>query len=151
MFVFACAQPNDYQQNHKTARGSDKYFNGYPFHSRASFIYKVLDTTFTVVEMQSAIKDLGKGKAPGMDDMINEYFTEFNDVLVPYLCKLFNAIPGTDYVNNYCGITLHRHVSKLFATVLNRRLIDVTMKMMLSQTHNLALSLVLEQPMRYSL
>ena len=51
-----------------------------------------LDFPITVKEIVSAIKQLKRNKAHGIDNLLNEYFIECSDILSPYLCKLFNAV-----------------------------------------------------------
>ena len=89
------------------------------------------------------MKRLKSGKAHGSDCLLNEFFLESVDILAPHLCDLFNAIFNSGYfpeqwtegiiiplykkgdkkcVNNYRGITLSSCLSKIFTSVLNRRL-----------------------------
>ena len=105
-------------------------------------IFPELDKPFSVQEILDGIKTLKKCKAPGNDTILNEYFIESSDILCAHLCDLFNHIldsgcyPKTwtegiiipihkkgsiSDVNNYRGITLLSCLSKLFTTVLNKR------------------------------
>jgi len=82
-------------------------------------------------------------KAFGSDCLLNEYFIECSNILASYLCDIFNGIfnsgfcpeswmegiivplhkkDDVDDVNNYGGITLVNCMSKLFTTVLDRRI-----------------------------
>ena len=101
------------------------------------------DQPITVSEIHSAVKSLKRNKAPGNDQLLNEYFVECIDILASHLCDLFNGILNSGYypeswmegliiplhkkghkddVNNYRGITLVSCLSKLFTTVLNKRI-----------------------------
>ena len=106
-------------------------------------VYSELDRNITEEEIVLAVKSLKRGKAYGADNLLNEYFIETIDVLSGQLCKLFNKIIDTGFypvswslgiivplhkkgdvndVNNYRGITLVSCLSKLFTSVINRRL-----------------------------
>lgn len=90
------------------------------------------------------IKALPKGKAAGIDMVLNEYFIEYKNMFLPVLLKLFNTMLQIGYfpeswaqgviiplhkkgninnVNNYRGITLISHLAKLFTSLLNKRLL----------------------------
>ena len=85
--------------------------------------------------------------SPGIDGLLYEFFVECKDIMIPILCNLFNVslhsgifpenwcngtiIPvfkkgDKNDVNNYRGITLMSHLSKLFTTILNNRLRNVS-------------------------
>ena len=86
-------------------------------------------------------------RSPFIDGLLYEFFVECKDIVIPILCKLFNVI--LDYgifpenwcngtiihvfkkgdkndVNNYRGITLMSHLSKLFTPILNNRSLNVS-------------------------
>jgi hypothetical protein len=102
-----------------------------------------LDQPIIVDEILNAVKCLKSEKAYGSDCLLNEYFIESIDILSAHLCDLFNGILNSgiypdkwmegiiiplhkkgnvDDVNNYRGITLVSCFSKIFTTVLNKRL-----------------------------
>ena len=89
------------------------------------------------------MKKLKRNKANGSDCLLNDYFIKCIDIIVVHLCDLFNCILTPGYfpeswthgviiplhkkgsisdVNNYRGITLVSCFSKLFTTILNKRL-----------------------------
>ena len=79
-----------------------------------------------------------------MDCLLNKYFIETIDILLPFICDTFNAVLDSGVfpdswreriviplhkkgdkndVNNYRGITLLSCFSKLFTTVLDNRVV----------------------------
>ncbi len=105
--------------------------------------FEELNIPITADEVLCAVKSLKKGKAAGPDFLLNEYFTESIDILCAHLCDLFNAIlesgffpdkwiegvivpvhkkGDTKNAQNYRGITLVSCFSKLFTTILNKRI-----------------------------
>ena len=54
--------------------------------------FEELDEEITENEIRHAIKHLKRGKSHGLDNIINEYFIEFSDSLIPLLNTLFNKI-----------------------------------------------------------
>ena len=106
-------------------------------------VYPELDNPFTVDEVVSSVKLLKRNKAYGGDNLLNEYFIETVDILAPHICNMFNKIIDSGFfpdiwsngiivpihkkgsvsdVNNYRGITLVSCLSKLFTSVLNKRI-----------------------------
>ena len=104
---------------------------------------KLAFSRITQSEILAAAKRLQAGKTYGNDDMLNEYFIETIDIIAPHLCDIFNSIldSGTfpkkwcegmiiplfkkgdrNCPSNYRGITLLSCFSKLFTTVINKRL-----------------------------
>ena len=104
-----------------------------------------LNSRISLSEVQSAIKALKRDKASAGDDLLNEYFVESFDILASHIVDLFNAIFDSGHfpkkwsegiivpihknndvndVNNYRGVTLVSCFSKLFTSVINRRLND---------------------------
>ena len=105
--------------------------------------YEELDKNITVEEVKAAIKSLKREKAPGSDNLLNEYFLETADIICSHLTDLFNGIfasgkfpeswtegiivpvfkKGDDTLpENYRGISLVSCLSKLFTSVINQRL-----------------------------
>lgn len=97
----------------------------------------------TITEVENALKDLKYGKAGGCDGVGPEFFCNFTPTLVIFLCTLFNSIldtgvypkqwcqslifplhkqGDTNNPNNYRGISLLNIISKLFSSILNKRL-----------------------------
>ena len=108
-----------------------------------SYFFPELDSRITQSEILAAAKRLQAGKAYGNDDMLNEYFIETIDIIAPHLCDIFNSILDSGIFpkkwcegiiippfkkgdrncpSNYRGITLLSCFSKLFTTVMNKRL-----------------------------
>lgn len=104
-----------------------------------------LDSVITIDEVRRAIKSLKRGKAGGIDCLINEYFIEAGDIIGGHLQDLFNMILSSGHfpqswmdglivpvfkkgdesdVQNYRGITLVSVISKIFTCILNNRLSD---------------------------
>lgn len=102
-----------------------------------------LDQPISVNEVHMAIKHLKHNKAAGSDCILNEYFIDCVDILSSHLCDVFNGILLSGYfpekwtegviiplhkkgsvndVNNYRGITLVSCFSKVFTTILNKRI-----------------------------
>lgn len=105
--------------------------------------FEELDQPIIVGEVLSAVKLLKAGKALGTDCLMNEYFIECIDIISAHVCDIFNSILNSGYfpdkwtegviipvhkkgeisdVNNYRGITLVSCLSKLFTTILNKRI-----------------------------
>ena len=106
-------------------------------------VHEDLDNPISIEEVSNAIKSLKSNKAPGNDDLLNEYFICASDILSPFLCELLNTVfnvgvfpdkllegiiiplhkkGSTKDVNNYRGITLISCLAKLFTSILNKRL-----------------------------
>ena len=117
------------------------FCSNHVFNSKGHF--DELDAPFTANEIINAAKSLKSGKSPGNDCLLNEYFIESIDILSLHICDMFNTILNSgvfpdkwtervlipiykkgDKTNpgNYRGITLVRCMSKLFTTVINKRL-----------------------------
>lgn len=102
-----------------------------------------LDCEITEEEVRSAIRKLKCGKAPGLDEISAEFLKSAETVVLPFLTNLFNAlfenglfpeewcrsviIPlfkkgDVNNPDNYRGIALLSVISKVFTSILNRRL-----------------------------
>ena len=55
-------------------------------------VYEDIDNPISIEEVSNAIKSLKSNKAPGNDDLLNEYFICASDILSPFLCELFNTV-----------------------------------------------------------
>lgn len=60
-------------------------------------IFEELDKDIDVEEIKVVIKKLKKGKSHGDDCLLNEYFIEFEEYLLPILHRLFNCILQTGF------------------------------------------------------
>ena len=106
--------------------------------------YGELDRMITVSEILEAVKNLKRDKSAGSDFLLNEYFIESIDILSSHICDIFNAILDSGFfpekwtegvivplhkkgdkndANNYRGITLVSCLSKIFTSVLNKRIV----------------------------
>ena len=103
-----------------------------------------LNAAITEEEVLCAIKTLKNGKAVGIDEVRNEFIKHSPPLLVSIYCKLFNKVLDSGVVpeqwvqgiiipiykgkgdttqcDNYRGITLLSCLSKLFTSILNKRL-----------------------------
>ena len=102
-----------------------------------------LNSMITNAEIEQAINKLKYGKSAGPDMVEGEMLKYASGILIPYFSKLFNAIydksvfptswarsfivplhkkGSTNDPNNYRGISLTSIVSKVFTSILNRRL-----------------------------
>lgn len=55
-------------------------------------IFHELDTSFSSDEISEQIHNLKKDKAPGIDGLLNEMFSQCEVIFLPILTKLFNHI-----------------------------------------------------------
>ena len=55
-------------------------------------VYEELDRIITDDEILVAISNLKRSESHGIDGLLNEYFIEYKDLLLPLLNKLFNGI-----------------------------------------------------------
>ncbi|RUM94910.1 MAG: hypothetical protein DSZ28_00750, partial [Thiothrix sp.] len=102
-----------------------------------------LDASITMAEVKSALQRVKPGKAPGLDGIPGECFKVSACKIVPFLTDMFNAIFETQHFpkewsrsvvvpihkkgnklepNNYRGISLLPILSKVFSSILTRRL-----------------------------
>ena len=103
----------------------------------------ILNGPITREEVKYAIRKLKNGKSAGPDGLIGEFFKNSGDVVVNFLVKLFNVLfdsgvfpsDWTESIimplfkkgdvndpNNYRGISLCNISSKLYSSIINKRL-----------------------------
>lgn len=104
-----------------------------------------LDRPISKEEILFAIRKLKNSKAPGQDGLIAEFFKHFNDTAMEFLVTLFNILftngiyPNNwtesvilplfkkgdkNNTHNYRGISLSDVISKLYSSVINKRLTE---------------------------
>ena len=136
----AINDPDDvfFQADEDTVLFNERYVKG-----EFQVMFDELNIVISEVEIHNAINQLRLGKSGGPDNVLNEFFQYGTDVLMPYLCKLFNTVFDKGYfpekwtdgfivplhkkgskaeVENYRGITLLSTFGKLFTRILNNRL-----------------------------
>ncbi len=104
----------------------------------------ILNGEITEQELVKSIKELKCNKAPGTDNIINEYLKNSTPLLITIYCRLFNIVLNTGFVpdswtsgiikpiyknkgdpkdpDNFRAITLISCLGKLFTSVINARL-----------------------------
>ncbi len=106
---------------------------------------KLLDSPFSLDEINKVTKLLKSGKAGGPDQILNEMLIAALPSLSPCLCKMFNLILSSESMplswsygylvpifkkgdrldpGNYRGISIVSCINKLFSKLLNSRLTD---------------------------
>jgi hypothetical protein len=102
-----------------------------------------LDDDITIDEVKKAIRKLKSGKAPGLDEVSTDFLKATENIISPFLTKLFNHLFNTgtfpqdwcksviiplfkkgdmNLPGNYRGISLLSCISKVFTSILNNRL-----------------------------
>ena len=105
--------------------------------------FSQLDFRISKIEIKNCINDLKNGKSPGKDGILNEMIKSCKDSLLPIFEKIFNLIFVSGFFpslwkislltlihkggsvldpNKYRGISLSSCISKLFCTVLKKRI-----------------------------
>lgn len=102
-----------------------------------------LDREISVDEISGAIDSMKRGKSPGADGLVSDFFIDAKSFLVPYLHKVYNYILETGIYptiwseglivpipkkgdlsdpTNYRGITLISTFAKLFSLIVRNRI-----------------------------
>ena len=75
------------------------------------------DRPISADEVLKAVKKIKTNKAYGMDCLLNEYFIETIDILLPFICDTFNAVLDSgvfpDSWRERIVIPLHKRVIKM--------------------------------------
>ena len=62
-----------------------------------------LDMPITYAEVLKAINSLKRGKSPGFDGILNDFFIDGKEFLIPYLVKIYNNIFDSGiYPESWC-------------------------------------------------
>ena len=106
-----------------------------------------MDFNISTKELSLAVKNLKNNKSAGLDCIKNEMVKYGYSVLSDSLVKLFNLVYSSGHFptiwntnlikpiykkgdktnsNNYRGISISSCVGKLFCSILNERLVDIT-------------------------
>lgn len=106
-------------------------------------VIEIIDQDITEDEILSAVKKLCNGKAPGGDEIVNEYIKSTVNQFLPIYTKLFNLVFDSGIVpnswlntnkplfkskgdpnnlDNYRAICLTSNLGKVFTSILNSRL-----------------------------
>ena len=106
-------------------------------------LHAQLDDPISEVEIRQAINGFKKGKAAGPDGLPSDIFINAQDVLVRFLCPLFNRVfesgvypeswakavifplhkkGNPQNPDNYRGISLLNIISKIYSAIINNRL-----------------------------
>ena len=104
-----------------------------------------LDRDISIGEIEKAINSLKRGKSPGFDGLLSDFFIDAKHFIVPYLMNTYNEIFNSGIYpeswskglivpihkkgeisdpNNYRGITLISTFAKIFSLILRNRLND---------------------------
>ena len=105
---------------------------------------EILNGKITELEITEAIRKLKNNKAPGTDNILNEYLKHSSPLLISLYCKIFNLVLDCGIIleswssgiikpvyknkgnpsdpDNVRAITLISCVGKLFTSILNSRL-----------------------------
>ena len=131
----------------------------------------ILNRIITENEIQSCINRLKSHKAPGLDNILNEYIKISADILMPIYLKIFNLIFSTglfpdtwsqgliipihkkgDKMNpdNYRGITLLSCFGKRFTSIINDRITNLLKMRRSYHMHKQALQKDTQQLNKYS-
>lgn len=108
-------------------------------------MYPCLDVDFFLQELQNTIKKYKNNKAPGRDKITNNFLKNLPPAWEHYLLNLFNTVMATETIPegwsiiemcmiykkgeksdpyNYRGIALVNTVTKVFTTLIAKRLAD---------------------------
>lgn len=139
----------NYNQNEIGIETWTAFFNNfYPprthIHDRfTGVIHPFLDSSITLLELQTSIYETKKMKAPGMDMITNEILKNISAKWEHYILNLFNVILDSERVpsswsevelcmlhkkgdkkdpSNYRGIALVNSLAKIFTTVISKRI-----------------------------
>ncbi|MEW8548380.1 MAG: reverse transcriptase family protein, partial [Candidatus Thiodiazotropha sp.] len=136
----AINNPSDrfYQADEDILFFNERYLKG-----EFQIMFDELNVEISLLEINSAVKQLKNGKSAGPDLFLNEFFKNGTNTLLNYVHKLFNRIFEIGYFPdkwsdgfiipifkkgdkdepaNYRGITLLSTLGKLFTRILNNRL-----------------------------
>ena len=121
------------------------HFNERYLQNEFTIMFEELNSKISNSEILTAIKQLKTNKSAGPDLLLNEFFIQGQDILLPLFYSLFNKVFDIGYfpsqwsegyiiplhkkgnvenVQNYRGITLLSTLGKLFTRILNNRLME---------------------------
>ena len=83
---------NDFFEHFKFVCNNDVYNTVADTDRSVSCIFDELDAPISCDEVSKILKKAKPGKSPGIDNLLNEYFSKFSSTFVPILSRLFNVI-----------------------------------------------------------
>ena len=92
---------DDFVTHFKNLVSKDSIIDGQVNDENYDVVYSELDRPFTEQEIDICVKKLKREKAPGNDNILNDFIKESKTVLLPLQCKLFNVILCTDGSQKY--------------------------------------------------
>ena len=84
-----------------TSDSSSTYISIANYLDTDSPIFESLDTKIRPLEIDACIRKLKKHKCAGKDNLINEYFSEFSDIILPILVDFLTKYSIQEYFQRH--------------------------------------------------